>query len=62
MGKISVTKTNIKLFEQFNLLGYDAVKSIASRPTFRRNMSLLAAYFMLVFCMAYSSALKMETA
>jgi hypothetical protein len=50
--------------EQQYLLVYDAVKSVPSRPKFRKHMlapsAHVAVYFRAVPCLAHSSALKME--
>jgi hypothetical protein len=47
-------------YEEFCFLGYIAVWSVEGQPSFRRNTSLLATFFALVFCLTYSSTLKME--
>jgi hypothetical protein len=39
---------------------YNAVYSVESQPTFRRNTSLLATCFTLVSCLDYSATLNME--
>jgi hypothetical protein len=64
-----------KTIEDYYILGYNAVQSVGSQPTFRKNISppspgskykpskkpaLLATYFMLVSSLAYSSSLRME--
>jgi hypothetical protein len=52
--------------EELYLLRYEAVWSVESQPTFRRNISppaelCLPAAFTLVFCPAYFSTLRMES-
>jgi hypothetical protein len=51
-----------KRVEQFCLVGYNAVNSIESQPTIRRDISplCLAPAFILLLCSAYSSPLMME--
>jgi hypothetical protein len=48
---------------ELNLLGYSTVQSVNNQRTFLRSMSplsLLAACFILLSCLAYSSTLKVE--
>jgi hypothetical protein len=51
-------------YEEFYLLGYNAVQSVENQTTFRRNILLSSSEFVLCFllvsCWAYSSTLKME--
>jgi hypothetical protein len=44
--------------EEYDLMGYNAVQSVESQPTFRRN--ILPPALTLLSCSAYFSTLKME--
>jgi hypothetical protein len=47
-------------YEKFYLRGYNAIYSGESQHMFQRNVSLLAACFMLVSCLNYSLTLKVK--
>jgi hypothetical protein len=55
------TSAQLAQSKEFCLLGYVAMQSDVSQPTFRSNISLHAACFILVSCLAYSSSLKIGT-
>jgi hypothetical protein len=55
-------------YEEIYLLGYNAVQPVKSQPKFRKNVSppssgcvMHATYVTLIFFLAYTSSLKMET-
>jgi hypothetical protein len=71
---MSSNTTKKKYVDEFYLLGHNAVQSVESEPTFRRNMlppsagsknkprALLATSITLISFLAYSFTLKMEAA
>jgi hypothetical protein len=57
-GLCRIPNSHNRGYEDFHILGYNAVYSVENRPTFRSRKS--ATCFRLVSSLSYSSTLKME--